>query len=128
MKRQGGGKIVHVASLTSSMGLAGTSVYGMTQGRPGTARQDPGRGVGHGQHPGQLPRPRLHPHAADGGAALGRREEAVVAAGTHPGQAAGHAGRHGRRGALHGRAGLSYLTGQMITVDGGVLAGGSWDD
>jgi hypothetical protein len=24
--------------------------------------------------------------------------------------------------------GSAYLTGQMITVDGGVLAGGSWDD
>ena len=24
--------------------------------------------------------------------------------------------------------GSSYLTGQTITVDGGVLAGGSWDD
>jgi len=32
MREQGGGKIIHVASLTSSMALDGTAVYGLTKG------------------------------------------------------------------------------------------------
>ncbi|QEH35175.1 Gluconate 5-dehydrogenase [Aquisphaera giovannonii] len=127
MKAQGGGKVVHVASLTSSVGLARTAIYGMTKAALA-----------------QLAKTQAVEWAADNiqvnclapGFILTPLTEGLW---SDPGRMAWLKGRVPARRPgepdemvaavlLMAGPGSSYLTGQMITVDGGFLAGGSWDD
>ena len=128
MKRQGGGKVVHVTSLTSSMGLAGTSVYGMTKAALA-----------------QLAKTQAVEWAADNiqvnclapGFILtplterplwGDEKKRAWLLGRIPAKRPGTPDDMVAAVLYMAGPGSSYLTGQMITVDGGVLAGGSWDD
>jgi 2-deoxy-D-gluconate 3-dehydrogenase len=128
MRRHGGGKIVHVASLTSSMALAGTSVYGMTKGALA-----------------QLAKTQAVEWAADNiqvnclapGFILtplteeplwGDPKKKQWMLGRIPAKRPGTPDEMVATVLLLAGPGSSYLTGQTITVDGGVLAGGSWDD
>jgi gluconate 5-dehydrogenase len=128
MKRQGGGKIVHVTSLTSSMGLAGTSVYGMSKAALA-----------------QLAKTQAVEWAADNiqvnclapGFILtplteaplwGDEKKRAWLLGRIPAKRPGTPDDMVAAVLYMAGPGSAYLTGQMITVDGGVLAGGSWDD
>jgi len=128
MKRQGGGKIVHVTSLTSSMGLAGTSVYGMTKAALA-----------------QLAKTQAVEWAADNiqvnclapgfivtplteGPLWGDEKKRAWLLGRIPAKRPGTPDDMVAAVLYMAGPGSAYLTGQMITVDGGVLAGGSWDD
>jgi NAD(P)-dependent dehydrogenase (short-subunit alcohol dehydrogenase family) len=128
MKRQGGGKIVHVASLTSSIALAGTSVYGMTKAALA-----------------QLAKTQAVEWAADNiqvnclapgfiltplteGPRWNDAKKRAWLLGRIPAKRPGLPDEMVAAVLLMAGPGSSYLTGQMITVDGGVLAGGSWDD
>jgi 2-deoxy-D-gluconate 3-dehydrogenase len=128
MKGQGGGgKIIHVASLTSSVGLARTALYGMT--KAALAQLAKTQAVEWAADniqvnclaPGFILTPLTENLWSDPKRAawlrgrvparrLGRPDEMVAAV------------------LFMAGPGSSYFTGQMITVDGGYLAGGSWDD
>jgi NAD(P)-dependent dehydrogenase (short-subunit alcohol dehydrogenase family) len=128
MRRTGGGKIVHVASLTSSIGLAGTSVYGMTKAALA-----------------QLAKTQAVEWAADNiqvnclapgfiltplteKALWGDPKRKAWLLGRIPAKRPGLPEDMVATALLLAGPGSAYLTGQMITVDGGLLAGGSWDD
>jgi len=128
MRRQGGGRIIHVASLTSAMALGTTSVYGMT--KAALAQLAKTQAVEWARDniqvnalaPGFMVTP-LTERSLWGDA----RKRAWLLARIP-------AGRPGRPEELVATAlllagpGSAYLSGQMIAVDGGVLAGGSWED
>jgi gluconate 5-dehydrogenase len=59
--RGSGGKIVHIGSLTSLLGLPYLAVYTMTKSAGGVDAYDRG-GMGAVQHSGELHRARLHPY------------------------------------------------------------------
>jgi 2-deoxy-D-gluconate 3-dehydrogenase len=128
MKAQGGGKIVHVASLTSFIGLGSTSVYGATKAAVA-----------------QLTQPQAVEWASDNiqvnGLAPGfiRTPLTEQSLWSNDRKRAWLLGRipAGRGGTprdmiatllLLTAPGSAYLTGQTIAVDGGVLAGGSWEE
>lgn len=128
MRAQGGGKIIQVASLTSTIALGGTSVYGATKAAlaqlaktqavewakdniqvnclaPGFIRTPlTDKPLWQDEHKSRWLLGRIPAKRA------GTPEEMVAAV------------------IFMAGAGSSYLTGQLITVDGGVLAGGSWED
>jgi len=128
MRDQRGGKIIHVASLTTFMGLGNTSVYGIT--KSALAQLAKTQAVEWARDniqvnclaPGFIVTPltekSLWQDAKKSGWMLsriparrpGKPDEMVAAVLYMAGP------------------GSSYLTGQTIAVDGGVLAGGSWDD
>lgn len=128
MKAQGGGKIIHVASLTTFIGVGTTSVYGVTKA-----------GVG------QLTKTQAVEWAKDNiqvnGIAPGfiRTPLTEKAVWQNPQRAKWLLDRiPAKRGGtpedmmstvlLMAGPGAAYLNGQTIAVDGGFLAGGSWDD
>jgi 2-deoxy-D-gluconate 3-dehydrogenase len=128
MKAQGGGKIVHVASLTSSIALAGTSVYGMT--KAALAQLAKTQAVEWAKDniqvnclaPGFILTPLTE------GALWGDPKRRQWLLGRIPAKRPGTPEEMVAAVLYMAGPGSSYLTGQMITVDGGVLAGGSWDD
>jgi NAD(P)-dependent dehydrogenase (short-subunit alcohol dehydrogenase family) len=128
MRKQGGGKIIHVASLTSSMALATSSVYGVTKAAVA-----------------QLAKTQAVEWAPDniqvnclapGFIVTPLTEKSLWADSKRRAWLLGRtpAKRPGRPEDLVGAVlfmagqGSSFMTGQLISVDGGVLAGGSWDD
>ena len=128
MRRQGGGKIVHVASLTSWIGLAGTSVYGMT--KAALAQLAKTQAV-------EWAKDNVQVNCLAPGLVLTPLTESALWQDEKRRSwflARIPAKRPGRPADMVGAVlfmagpGSSYLTGQTITVDGGFLAGGSWDD
>jgi 2-deoxy-D-gluconate 3-dehydrogenase len=126
MQRRGGGKIINIGSVTSNEGLGGVSVYGATKA-----------GVG------QLTRTMALEWAADNiqvnclapGFILTPLTETGLWGDAHRKEWLTQriaARRPGKPEELVGTALLlashasSYITGQIINVDGGYLAGGSW--
>ena len=126
MRRQGGGKIINVGSVTSTDGLGGVSVYGMT--KAAVAQMTRTMALEWAQHNIQVnclaPGFILTPLTESGLWGDPHRKQWLT--GRIP------AGRPGRPEELAGAALLlasaasSYITGQIINVDGGYLAGGSW--
>lgn len=122
-----GGKIVHVASLTSFMGLGGTSVYGMT--KAALSQLCKTQAVEWAKDniqvnclaPGFIQTPLTEPLWNDA-----RRRDWLL--GRIPAKRAGLPNDMVATLLLLAGPGSAYLTGQTIAVDGGVLAGGSWDD
>jgi 2-deoxy-D-gluconate 3-dehydrogenase len=129
MKEQGqGGKIIHVGSLTSSMALGSTSVYGLTKAALT-----------------QLAKTQAVEWASDNiqvnclapGFVLTPltevplwRDEKKKAwlLGRIPAKRPGKPEEMVAALLFMAGPGSSYLTGQTITIDGGVLAGGSWEE
>ncbi|MCA1595782.1 MAG: SDR family oxidoreductase [Chloroflexi bacterium] len=126
MKKQGGGKIVNIGSLTSTMGLGGVSVYGMT--KAAMAQLTRTMAV-------EWARDNIQVNCLAPGFIVTPLTEAGLFGDDHrrrwildriP------AGRPGGPDDLVGTAlfmasaASDYLTGQLISVDGGFLAGGSW--
>lgn len=128
MRRQGGGKVVHVASLTSSIALAGTSVYGVT--KAALAQLAKTQAVEWAKDniqvnclaPGFIRTPLTE------ASVWGDERRRRWLMGRIPAKRAGEPEDMVAAVLFMAGPGSSYLTGQMITVDGGVLAGGSWDD
>lgn len=127
MKEQGGGKIVHVASLTSFIGLANTSVYGMT--KAAVAQLTKTQAV-------EWAADNIQVNALAPGFILTPLTEALWAdpkrlawlKGRVPAKRLGHPDEMVAAVLFMAGPGSSYLTGQTIAVDGGALAGASWDD
>ena len=127
MRAQGGGKIVHVASLTSSMALGETAVYGLT--KAALAQLAKTQAVEWARDniqvnclaPGFVLTPLTE------GPLWGDPKKREWLLGRIPAARPGSPEEMVAPMLLLVAPGASYLTGQMITVDGGVLAGGSWD-
>lgn len=128
MKEQGGGKIIQVASLTSSTALASTSVYGAT--KAAVAQLTKTMAV-------EWAKDNIQVNALAPGFILtaltekplwGDQKKRTWMLGRIPAKRPGKPEEMVATVLLMAGAGSSYLTGQMITVDGGALAGGSWDD
>lgn len=126
MKRQGGGKIVNIGSLTSTMGLGGVSVYGMT--KAAMAQLTRTMAV-------EWARDNIQVNCLAPGFIVTPLTESGLFGDEHRRRWITDripAGRPGRPADLVGTAILmasaasDYLTGQLISVDGGFLAGGSW--
>jgi 2-deoxy-D-gluconate 3-dehydrogenase len=128
MKPQGGGKIVHVASLTSFIGLGTTSVYGAT--KAAVAQLAKTQAVEWARDnvqvnclaPGFIRTP-----LTDASLWSDDRKRAWLL-GRIPAKRPGEPRDMVAALLLLCAPGAAYLTGQTIAVDGGVLAGGSWDD
>ena len=128
MREQGGGRIIHVASLTSSMGLGSVSVYGMT--KAALTQLTKTQAVEWAAHniqvnclaPGFILTPLTDKSV------WGDERKRRWLLGRIPAKRPGEPKEMVAPVLLMAGPGGSYLTGQMITVDGGVLAGGSWDD
>ena len=127
LKEQGGGKIINIGSITSSWGLGGVSVYGAT--KAALAQLTKTQAVEWAQDniqsnclaPGFLRTP-LTEEAIWGDPHRSRWLLARIPAG-RPGQTKDLIGA-----ALFLASPASdYVTGQLLTVDGGFLAGGWWD-
>ena len=127
MRAQGGGKIVNIGSVTSSIGLGGISVYGLGKAGLGQltktmALEWAGDNIQvNCLAPGFIDTPLNH-EALWGDA----KKSAWILERTA-------ARRPGTTDDLLGAAlllvspGSNFITGQIITVDGGFLAGGWWD-
>ena len=128
MRDGGGGKIIHVASLTSWIALGGTSVYGLT--KAALAQLAKTQAVEWAKDnvqvnclaPGFILTPLTEgPLFNDA-----KRRQWIL--GRIPAARPGTPQEMVAAVLLMAAPGSSYLTGQTITVDGGVLAGGSWDE
>lgn len=126
MRAQGGGKIINIGSLTSTVGLAGVSVYGATK----AAVAQLTRTMALEWAPANIQVNCLAP-----GFFMTPLTEVGLWGDPHKKQwilERVPAKRPGQPEELLGTAlllasnGSSFLTGQMISVDGGFLAGGSW--
>jgi NAD(P)-dependent dehydrogenase (short-subunit alcohol dehydrogenase family) len=126
MKQQGGGKIVHVASLTSFIALGNTSVYGLTK----VAQLAKTQAVEWAKDniqvnclaPGFIRTPLTEKSL------WGDEKKRNWLLGRIPAKRGGTPADMVPTLLLLTAPGASYLTGQTIAVDGGVLAGGSWED
>jgi NAD(P)-dependent dehydrogenase (short-subunit alcohol dehydrogenase family) len=128
MRKQGGGKIIHVASLASFMGLATSGVYGIT--KAALAQLAKTQAV-------EWARDNIQVNClAPGFIKTPLTEKSLWGDDTRRAWMLGRtpAKRAGRPEDLVGAVlymagqGSDFLTGQIIAVDGGVLAGGSWDE
>ena len=128
MKRQGGGKIVHVASLTSSIALGSTSVYGLT--KAAVTQLAKTQAV-------EWAKDNIQVNCLAPGFTLtpltekplwGDEKKRAWMLGRIPAKRPGTPGEMVGTVIFLSAQASSYLTGQMITVDGGALAGGSWED
>ncbi|CAA9443390.1 MAG: 3-oxoacyl-[acyl-carrier protein] reductase [uncultured Phycisphaerae bacterium] len=128
MREQGGGKIVHVASLTTFIGLGGTSVYGAT--KAAIAQLAKTQAVEWAKDnvqvnclaPGFIRTPLTEQSV------WGDDRRRAWLLGRIPAKRGGTPEDMVAAVLLMASPGSAYLTGQTIAVDGGVLAGGSWDD
>lgn len=126
MQAQGGGKIINFGSLTSSMGLGGVSVYGIT--KAAVAQLTKTMAVEWAKDniqvnciaPGFMLTPLTASLWQDEYKSQWMRDRIPAGRPGQPGELAGVV-------LLMSSAASSYLTGQLINVDGGVLAGGSWE-
>ena len=128
MRPAGGGKIIHVASLTSFIALGGTSVYGMS--KAALAQLAKTQAVEWAKDniqvnclaPGFIATPLTE------GPLLNDPKRRAWITGRIPAKRPGRPDEMVAAVLFMAGPGSSYLTGQTIAVDGGVLAGGSWDD
>lgn len=127
MQKQGGGKIVNVGSLTSSAALATTSVYGAT--KAAVAQMTKTMAVEWATDniqvnclaPGFIVTPLTEQSLwAD-------EKKRAWLLGRIPAKRGGTPDDMVGVCVLMASRASDYLTGQLITIDGGVLAGGSWD-
>jgi 2-deoxy-D-gluconate 3-dehydrogenase len=128
MREQGGGKIVHVASLTTFIGLAGTSVYGRPRPRlPNSAKTQAVEWAKDNIQVNCLAPGFILTPLTAGSLWADERKKAWLL-GRIPAKRPGTPEDMVAAVLLMASPGGAYLTGQTITVDGGVLAGGSWDE
>lgn len=128
MKEQGGGKIVQVASLTSFIGLGTTSVYGAT--KAAVAQLVKTQAVEwaadnvqvNGLAPGFIRTPLTDKSLWS----VPQKRDWLLS--RIPARRAGDPRDMVSTLLLLVAPGSGYLTGQTIAVDGGVLAGGSWEE
>jgi NAD(P)-dependent dehydrogenase (short-subunit alcohol dehydrogenase family) len=126
MRGQGGGKIVNIGSITSSVGLGGVSVYGLT--KAAIAQLTRTMAVEWAKDniqvnclaPGFILTPLTEDYLwGDAYRSQWLRDRIPARRPGQPEELVGAA-------LLLASAASSYLTGQIITVDGGFLAGGWW--
>jgi NAD(P)-dependent dehydrogenase (short-subunit alcohol dehydrogenase family) len=125
MRAQGGGKIIHIGSINIFYGLDTVSVYGLTKG--GIAQLTKVMAVEWASDniqvncvtPGFMLTPLSKPLWADEKKARWFRARIPVRRPGEPEELVGAI-------LLLASDASSYITGQNIVVDGGVLAGGSW--
>lgn len=126
MRAQGGGKIINIGSVTSTAGLGGVSVYGAT--KAAVAQLSRTMALEWAQDNIQVnclaPGFMLTPLTEAGLWGEPRRREWLTA--RIPMGRPGQPAELIAAALLLASAGSSYLTGQVINVDGGYLAGGSW--
>ena len=128
MRTRGGGKIVHVASLTTFIALAGTSIYGMSKAALAQlAKTQAVEWAGENIQvnclaPGFIATPLTE------GPLWNNEKRRKWLLGRIPAKRPGRPDDMVAAVLFMCGPGSSYLTGQTITVDGGFLAGGSWDD
>ena len=126
MKRQGGGKIIHIGSITSNYGLGEVSVYGMTKSALAHVTQT--MAVEWAKDniqvnclaPGFIVTPLTDKSVWQDPQKRQWLEARIPA--RRPGQPEDLGGTL----LLLASSASDYLTGQLITVDGGFLAGGWW--
>lgn len=126
MRAQGGGKIIHIGSINSFYGLDTVSVYGLTKGA--LAQLTKVMAVEWAADniqvncltPGFFLTPLSKPLWADREKARWFRERIPLRRPGQPEELVGAA-------LLLASRASSYITGQNIVVDGGFLAGGSWE-
>ncbi len=127
MRAQGGGKIIQIASLTSTHALGTTAVYGATKGA--VAQLTKTMAVEWAKDNIQVnalaPGFVLTPLTA--GPLWGDETRRAWLLGRCPMRRPAEPEEMVATCLLLAGPGSSYLTGQLITVDGGVLAGGSWE-
>jgi NAD(P)-dependent dehydrogenase (short-subunit alcohol dehydrogenase family) len=126
MRAQGGGKIINVGSVTSTDGLGGVSIYGIT--KSGVAQLTKTLAL-------EWARDNIQVNCLAPGFILTQLTEAGLWGDAHRKQWLTEripAARPGQPEELVGAALLlasnasSYITGHILNVDGGYLAGGSW--
>jgi gluconate 5-dehydrogenase len=126
MRMQGGGKILNIGSVTSTDGLGGVSVYGIT--KSGVAQLTKTMAL-------EWAKDNIQVNCLAPGFILTQLTETGLWGDPHRKQWLTDripAGRPGKPEELAGAALLlasdasSYMTGQILSVDGGYLAGGSW--
>lgn len=126
MRAQGGGKIINIGSLTSTDGLAGVSVYGATKAAVAQLTKTMAL---------EWAAANIQVNCLAPGFFMTPLTEVGIWGDPHKKQWVLErvpAKRPGQPEELIGAAlllasnGSSYLTGQLINVDGGYLAGGSW--
>lgn len=126
MKAQGGGKVINIGSITTTDGLAGVAVYGATKAAVGQLTRTLALewAADNIQVNCLAPGFMLTPLTAEGIWGDPHRKEWLTA--RIPLKRAGQPEELTGAALLLAGAGSSYLTGQIINVDGGYLAGGSW--
>jgi NAD(P)-dependent dehydrogenase (short-subunit alcohol dehydrogenase family) len=126
MKAQGGGKIIHVGSINAFYSLDGVSVYGLTKGA--LAQLTRTMAVEWAKDnvqvnciaPGFMRTPLSAPVWADAYRATWLTERIPMRRPGEPDELVGMV-------LLMASNASSYLTGATVNMDGGVLAGGSWN-
>lgn len=127
MKAQGGGKIINVGSVTSFIGLGTVSVYGMT--KAGLAHLTKSMAVEWAKDniqvnclaPGFIKTPLTNKEV------FGNPHRALWLMDRIPARRAGEPEDMVGVVLLLASRASDYMTGQIVAVDGGFLAGGSWD-
>jgi 2-deoxy-D-gluconate 3-dehydrogenase len=126
MKAMGGGKIIHIASLNVFFALDTVSVYGMTKGavaqltKVQAVEWAPDNIQVNCITPGFIRTPLSKPIWEDARKASWMRARIPMRRPAEPEELVGLA-------LMLASPASSYITGQNIVIDGGVLAGGSWD-
>jgi NAD(P)-dependent dehydrogenase (short-subunit alcohol dehydrogenase family) len=126
MREQGGGKIINIGSITSTDGLGGVGVYGIT--KSGVAQLTKTMAL-------EWAKDNIQVNCLAPGFILTPLTEKGVWGDEHrkkwlteriPARRPGQPEELTGAALLLASAASSYLTGQIINVDGGYLAGGSW--
>jgi gluconate 5-dehydrogenase len=126
MKGQGGGKIINIGSLTSSVALGSVSVYGATKAAVAQLTKTmavewaPDNIQVNCIAPGYILTPMTEGVWADPYKSAWMRDRIPLRRPGRPDELVGMA-------LLLASAASSYVTGALINVDGGALAGGSWE-
>ncbi len=128
MRLQGGGKIINIGSLTTTMGLGDVGVYGLT--KAGLGQMTRTMAVEWARDniqvnclaPGFIDTPLTRT------ALWGDPKKRAWILGRTPAKRAGQPGDLLGAALLLATNASNFLTGQVLSVDGGLLAGGWWDE